>query len=124
MPIALQRAPESTPDSHPPSNHVERGQRRPLPSKRPRDLYELWREYQFGSSGCIPARLFTEKERGATKFKYCFRAKFWRLVEGLLSRGYTSDTAIDAIYAKYGREKSVTTILTELRRSKPQPSDI
>ena len=101
----------------------ERPTRKGVLFRRPRELFELWKEYEFGLGGSIPARLFCEKERGATKFVYCFRLKFWQLVEGLLDRGHTQDTAIDAIYARYGRSKSVTVILTELRKSKPQPSE-
>ncbi|KAF0729200.1 hypothetical protein Ae201684P_010677 [Aphanomyces euteiches] len=33
-------------------------------SKRPRDLYELWKEYEFGLGGNKPAKHFTEKEHG------------------------------------------------------------
>ncbi|CAK4679340.1 unnamed protein product [Aphanomyces euteiches] len=92
-------------------------------SKRPLDLYELWKEYEFGLAGSIPAKQFSEKERGAVKFTFCFRSKLWRLVEAMLKRGYTSDTAIDAVYAKFGRSKSVSAILTELRRSKLTAAD-
>ncbi|KAG9408425.1 hypothetical protein AC1031_021664 [Aphanomyces cochlioides] len=92
-------------------------------SKRPLDLYELWKEYEFGLAGSIPAKQFSEKERGAVKFTFCFRAKLWRLVEAMLKRGYTSDTAIDAVYAKFGRSKSVSAILTELRRFKLTAAD-
>ncbi|KAG6946786.1 hypothetical protein JG688_00015842 [Phytophthora aleatoria] len=37
-------------------------------SKRPKDLLELWHEYQFGCSGLKPAKEFTLFERGANKF--------------------------------------------------------
>ncbi|KAL8008308.1 hypothetical protein Plhal703r1_c02g0009601 [Plasmopara halstedii] len=33
--------------------------------KRPRDLFELWHEYEFGCGGSKPAKEFTSKERGA-----------------------------------------------------------
>ncbi|RHY19920.1 hypothetical protein DYB32_010143 [Aphanomyces invadans] len=92
-------------------------------TKRPRDLFELWKEYEFGIGGVKPAKLFNEKERGKAKFVFCFRLKFWVLVEGMLKRGHTSDTAIDAIYLKYRRSKSVTAILTLLRHGKPQRNE-
>ncbi|ETV98359.1 hypothetical protein H310_09048 [Aphanomyces invadans] len=92
-------------------------------AKRPRDLFELWKEYEFGIGGVKPAKLFNEKERGKAKFVFCFRLKFWVLVEGMLKRGHTSDTAIDAIYLKYRRSKSVTAILTLLRHGKPQRNE-
>ena len=33
-------------------------------SKCPRNLHELWKEYEFGSGGFKAAKDFTEKERG------------------------------------------------------------
>ncbi|RHY25694.1 hypothetical protein DYB32_008157 [Aphanomyces invadans] len=94
-----------------------------LKPKRSRDLFELWKENEFGIGGVKPAKLFNKKERGKAKFVFCFHLKFWVLVEGMLKRGHTSDTAIDAIYLKYGRSKSVTAILTLLRHGKPQPNE-
>ncbi|KAG9408424.1 hypothetical protein AC1031_021663, partial [Aphanomyces cochlioides] len=92
-------------------------------SKRPRDLYELWKEYEFGIGGGKPAKSFNEKERGASKFMYSFRLNYWRLIDDMIKRGYTSDTAIDAIYAKYGRSKSATCVLTQLRKCKQKPNE-
>ncbi|KAH9115271.1 hypothetical protein AeMF1_010682 [Aphanomyces euteiches] len=92
-------------------------------SKRPSDLYQLWKEYEFGLGGNKPAKHFTDTERGAQKIVYCFRLKFWCLVEALLKRGHASNTAIDAIYAKYGRSSSVTTILNLLRKLKPMTNE-
>ena len=34
-------------------------------SKRPKDLNQLWREYQFGIAGRAPAKDFTPAQRGA-----------------------------------------------------------
>ncbi|KAG1705685.1 hypothetical protein DVH05_003395 [Phytophthora capsici] len=42
-------------------------------SKRPKDLFELWHEYEFGFAGVKPARDFTSVERGANKFVYSRR---------------------------------------------------
>lgn len=92
-------------------------------SKRPKDLYDLWKEYEFGLAGLKPAKLFNYKERGACKFLYCVRLKFWSLTEKLIRRGHTSDTAIDAIYLKYGRHSSVTSILTKIRKSNVHESE-
>ena len=87
-------------------------------SKRPADLFLLWKEYEFGLGGKKPARQFTPTERGACKWAYSFRMGFWRAVENLMNRGHTSDTAIDTLYSAYGRSKSVTMILRALRADK------
>ncbi|ETO84830.1 hypothetical protein F444_01297 [Phytophthora nicotianae P1976] len=45
-------------------------------SKRPKDLYELWGEYEFGLNGMKAAREYTAAERGANKFAYSRRKIF------------------------------------------------
>lgn len=87
-------------------------------SKCPKDLYTLWKEFEFGIRGNKPAKLFTRRERGAQKAVYSRRKLFWDLVLKLLKKGHTSDTAIDRIYAVYGRNLAVTNILQQLRLSK------
>ncbi|KAH9150675.1 hypothetical protein AeRB84_006523 [Aphanomyces euteiches] len=87
-------------------------------SKRPRDLYDLWREYEFGLGGSKPPKEFTAKERGACKWIYSTRLAFWKLVTALINRNHTSDTAIDAVYGAYGRSSSVTHILSQIRVDK------
>ena len=83
-------------------------------SKQPCDLYTLWREYQFGLHGQKPAKDYTTTERGANKCTYCRRKRFWSIVELMVRRGETCDTAIDRIYAAYGNTMSVTNILHAL----------
>lgn len=86
-------------------------------SKRPPNLYVLWREYEFGlKDGQKPARDYTSVERGANKVKYCRRKKFWDLVDLLIRRGSDSDTAISKIYAVYGENSTVTKVLNDLAR--------
>ncbi|CAK4166287.1 unnamed protein product [Aphanomyces euteiches] len=87
-------------------------------SKHPSDLYELWREFEFGLGGGKPANDFTSKERGACKWIYSFRLNFWSLVKVMIQRGHSSDTAVDAIYLAYERSNSVTAILNSLRKDK------
>jgi integrase len=90
-------------------------------SKKPIDLYELWREYQFGIGNRKAARFFTRVERGAQRSLYSFRKVFWDAVELLIRKGMTSDTAVDNVYQVYGRNKTVTQILRcmhEDRRNK------
>ncbi|KAL3673066.1 hypothetical protein V7S43_002361 [Phytophthora oleae] len=56
-------------------------------SKCPKDLYELWHEFEFGLNEAKEAKHFTAAE--------CF----------------TSEVAIDKVYAAYGRQRSATSIL-------------
>ncbi len=95
-----------------------RSEPRSILSKRPRDLYELWNEYEVGVPGCKPARQFTASERGSCKWMYSFRLNFWTKIETMIRSGYTSDTAIDAVYAAYGRSKSVSDIVRAIRSAK------
>ncbi len=76
-------------------------------SKYPKDLYTVWKECEFGLKDAKAAKDFTYHERGANKFSYCRRKVFWDAVTLLISKGYTSDTAIDQIYLVYGEGKSV-----------------
>ena len=39
---------------------------------RPRTLYNLWVEWQFGGAGRKPAKDFNSGERGTVKSKYSF----------------------------------------------------
>ncbi|ETK92639.1 hypothetical protein L915_04046 [Phytophthora nicotianae] len=68
-------------------------------SKRPKDLFEPWHEYEFGYTGVKQARDFTSVERGANKFVDSRRKVFWDEVAGLVRAGFTSDAAIDKVRA-------------------------
>ena len=93
--------------------------RRGILMKRPKDLFVLWHEYEFGSTDRVkPAKLFTSAERGRNKFAYSRRKVFWDMVCNMISRGYTSDTAIDKIYLTYGHNLSVSNILVKMRNDK------
>ncbi|ETP31664.1 hypothetical protein F442_19500 [Phytophthora nicotianae P10297] len=89
-------------------------------SKRPKDLYELWGEYEFGLNGVKAAREYTAAERGVNKFAYSRRKIFWDVVATMVRAGYSSDVAVDRIYAIFGRQLPVTSILLALRRDKQQ----
>jgi len=56
-------------------------------SKRPKDLFELWREFEHGIGGSKPARLFTSRERGASSFTYSLRMSFWSVIQSMVRRG-------------------------------------
>ncbi len=104
--------------SHQPRTAVSTPRQASL-SKGPKDLYDLWNEYEHGLMGAKPARLFTSKERGACRFAYSLRMGFWNIVNNMVSKGHTSDTAIDTIYRVYGRNQSVSAILRSIRSDKP-----
>jgi hypothetical protein len=91
---------------------------RPRLCKRPKDLFQLWHEYQFGCNGGKAAKDYTPQERGANKFAYSRRKLFWDVVSKLVRGGYTSDAAIDKVYGVYGRSMSVSNILVALRADK------
>ncbi len=102
--------------------------RAPVPTDRPmlqqaslskvKDLYTLWKEYQFGLHGLKPAKDFTPQERGRQKSKFSRRKNFWDLVNTLLKKGYSSNAAIDLIKATYGVNLPVTSVLAKVAESK------
>ena len=65
----------------------------------------VWSEWGEASQGFHVSRV------GANKFSYCWHKVFWDAVTGLISKGFTSDTAIDWIYLVYGQGKSIGRIL-------------
>ena len=88
--------------------------RHPQLYKSPKTLFDLWQEFQFGINGEKAARDFNYHERGKCKSLYSRRKVFWDCVATLVRAGHTSDTAIDKIYAAYGRNTSVTNILLKM----------
>ena len=90
-------------------------------SSRPRNLFDLWTEYELGLEGHHnAARSFTAKERGIKNVKYIFslRNSFWTVVDVMGRAGHASDVAIDKIYSVYGRGQPVTDILRTMRKDK------
>ena len=75
-------------------------------SKNPRDLYVVWKEWEFGLNGTKPARDFTAHERGMNKFAFSWRKNLWDTVTCMIAHGFTSDTAIDRIYLVYMARES------------------
>ncbi len=84
-------------------------------SPHPKDLHELWQEYEFGIGGRKPAKLFTAQERGKEKFKYSRRKVAWDTVERLVRAGHTAQVAIDNIYDVYGN-LTVSKLISKLRQ--------
>jgi hypothetical protein len=85
-------------------------------SPAPKDLYQLWNEYEHGIGGRKPAKHFSLHERGKVKHIYSLRNAGWQIISGLVRLGHTSEVAIDRIYAVYGAQTSVTAILRSLKK--------
>ncbi len=83
-------------------------------SRCPKTLFDLWHEYQFGLSGCKPAKEFTLIERGKAKSVFCCWKVFWGVVVKLVNAGHTSKVGINKVYACYRRNTSVTKILLKM----------
>lgn len=81
----------------------------------PKNLYDLWKEYEFGLFGKKPAKSTTSEERGLCRFAYSRRKIFWDVIENLVRKGHTSDIAIDKTYLTHGRGNSVSAILLRTR---------
>jgi hypothetical protein len=78
-------------------------------SSCPRMLYDLWTEFMLSLGERKPASQFTHQvERDRVKHKYFCRNVIWKMVQQLMRMGFTSDLAIDTIYAVYGAQMSVT----------------
>lgn len=84
-------------------------------TKNPRDLYTLWKEYEFGVGGRKPARQFTSIERGKCKYTYSKRKVIWNVIDRMVRGGYTAQVACDRIYDIYGR-LSLTKLVLEIRK--------
>jgi hypothetical protein len=90
--------------------------RRDLLSKCPKDLFILWKEYEFSLEGRKPAKLFTSVEKGMVSSVYSKRHKVWKLIQDLINkRNEDSRVVIDSIYAAYGNV-SVTKIFKNIQR--------
>lgn len=87
-------------------------------SEKPKNLYELWDEYMTGIGGRLPAKDFDPIQRGREKYKYHRRKVVWDQILKMVNLGYTSDSAIDAIYAKYGPNRSVSEIINKMRKDR------
>ena len=82
-----------------------------LLSSKPGNLHVLWQEWESGTSGRKPAKDFTAHERGQCRHKYSRRKYVWGAVEKNIALGHDHMSAIDCIYQKYGRMKTVTQII-------------
>jgi hypothetical protein len=90
----------------------------PSLSPNPKNLYELWQEYEVGIGGRKAAKLFSQWERGGkNKHKYCRRNVIWKIVDNIVrGRGQmTADVVIDQIYAIYGQQTCVTNIINAIK---------
>ena len=86
-------------------------------SARPKNIYSLWHEYEFGLGNRKAAKEFTAIERGRVKHIYCKRKIVWDVIANLVNGGWTSKRAIDKIYEVYG-SVSVTKIIAAMKQDK------
>ena len=81
---------------------------------RPRCLYELWQEYQFGIGNNKPAKNFTTTERNnrddGLKQKYHYRNKVWKIQSYMLNAGWTVE-GMNAELTRVYNSSHVTTII-------------
>jgi hypothetical protein len=81
---------------------------------RPRCLYELWQEYQFGIGNNKPAKNFTTAERNnrddGLKQKYHYRNKVWKLQSYMFNAGWTVE-GMNAEISKVYNSSHVTSII-------------
>jgi hypothetical protein len=88
-------------------------------SPNPKNLFNLWQEYQIGIGGRKAAKLFNRSERGGkVKHKYSRRRVIWSTISGMVRLGLTADAAIDQIYAVYGQQTCVTKIINLMKKDK------
>ena len=64
------------------------------------------------------AALFMLQERGHSKFKYSRCKVVWDTVSALVRSGLTTNVVINHIYAVYGANSTVTTVISCLRTDK------
>lgn len=115
-PAVVVRAPRPQLDNSPNVDSAESFPAARL-SQRPKDLFEVWNEWEFGLRGNKAAKSFTARERGlkANKYRFCRRNIFWRKVKSMIARGHSSSTAIHKIYEVFGQSLPVSSIIKKLR---------
>jgi hypothetical protein len=110
------RAPAEAEAGPPARARPSRGQfvdRQARLAPRPRCLYELWQEYQFGIGNNKPAKNFTSAERNQdtiTKQKYYYRNKVWKLQSYMLNAGWTVE-GMNAEIARVYNSSNVSSII-------------
>ena len=87
-------------------------------TKCPRNLYDLWKEFEFGFQGCKPTKDWTASERGKDRFKYYKRNIFLVQVSEIVWAGHTGDRAIDMIHRVYCANLSITKIIHKIADKK------
>jgi hypothetical protein len=90
---------------------------------RPRCLYEIWQEYQFGIGNNKPAKDFTTAERNSSremKQKYHYRNKIWKLQSYMYNAGWTVEGMNAKIIEVY-RSSHVTAIVKGITQDSKNP---
>jgi hypothetical protein len=92
--------------------------------KKPRCLYELWQEYQFGIGNNKPAKNFTSAERNnrddGLKQKYHYRSKVWKVQSYMLNSGYNVEN-MNAEISRVYNTSFVTAIVKGITADEKNP---
>jgi Transcriptional activator of glycolytic enzymes len=70
--------------------------------KGPKNIYDLWREYQHGIGNNMPAKNFNGKERGRAKSAYSRRNIVWTVIVDLVTAGFDADVVGRSCYMGAG----------------------
>jgi hypothetical protein len=93
---------------------------------RPRCLYELWQEYQFGIGNNKPAKNFTTVERNSRdeglKQKYHYRNKVWKLQSYMLNAGWTVE-GMNAEITRVYNSSHITAIIKGITADSKNPQN-
>ena len=89
-----------SPQSTNPGQQDQEGEERPPASlsKNSQSVCTLWYEYEFCIAGRKPAKVFSNRDRGANRYTYSKMKIFWDLVVKMVHRRRSAHKAIDCIY--------------------------
>ena len=83
----------------------------------PKNVYNLWKEWNEGLGGMKAAKDFTQAERGGVnKAKFNLRKPTYLLLQSLVLSGLHWRVACDRVYTVYGQGKSLTNILRMVKK--------
>ena len=87
-------------------------------TRNPRNIHELWDEWQFGIGNRRATKDFDDKDRGRCKYTFHRRKVAWDKISEMVRSGWNSAEACNRIYTVYGRRSSITTIINVMRKDR------
>ena len=87
-------------------------------TRNPSTLHEIWNEWEFGIGNRKAAKYFTIRERGRCKYAYHRRKVVWDTIAQMVRCGWNSSEACNKVYAVYGCNSSVTSIINRMRKDR------